>query len=79
MTLPPLKRLAVTLSFTVPGMLGLYLIGDDIEPQTSSAQGEYRNQENFFEWCLRMAREDWQTARERQLKEQQQPSKDQRS
>jgi hypothetical protein len=61
--LPPLQRLAVTLSFTFTGMFGLYIVGDDPMP----VSGDPKQKEGFFAWTLRMAKQDWETAQKRSV------------
>lgn len=59
--LTPGKKLIVTLSFTLPGMIGLLLIDDDnlLSRNFKGNNTEERNdQESFISWLLRTFKEE---------------------
>jgi hypothetical protein len=55
LALPRWTRLGVTLSFTLPGMLGLYLLGDGSEDLADVVRSD---DVGFFQWCYLMAIEE---------------------
>ena len=68
--LGPLQRLAVICSFTIPGMIGLYLIGDEevdqVTDRSTNINGDsspIASLQRFVRWCLQEVERERQQSR----------------